>query len=85
MLWLLIDLIYNFDVAGKIWMDLYTRDWKVTSRHPKFQYLEFHEKKNWKAQRIKLDKYIESTVFNIRRLNCMCLFWRMLNKILMQL
>jgi hypothetical protein len=28
---LLIDLIYNFDIANIILMDMYIRDWKATS------------------------------------------------------
>jgi hypothetical protein len=42
---LLIDLIDNFDIANIIWMHLYIRDWKTTSRYPKFRYIEIWDKR----------------------------------------
>jgi hypothetical protein len=48
---LLIDLIYNFDIANLIWMDLNIWDWKATSRH-----VEIWDKGlSWKALRLKQD------------------------------
>ena len=38
---LLIDLIYNFDIANIILMDMYIRDSKATSRYPKFRHINF--------------------------------------------
>jgi hypothetical protein len=42
---LLIDLIDNLDIANIIWMHLYIRDWKTTSRYPKFRYIEIWDKR----------------------------------------
>jgi hypothetical protein len=43
---LLIDLIDNFDITNIIWMDLYVRDWKATSRYPKFRHIEIWDKRS---------------------------------------
>jgi hypothetical protein len=63
---LLVDLIYNFDIANLIWMDLNIWDWKATSRH-----VEIWDKGlSCKALRLKQDFRKISTEFNITRFNC---------------
>jgi hypothetical protein len=36
----LIDLIDNFGIMNIIWMDVYIRDWKASSRNLKFRHME---------------------------------------------
>ena len=55
---LLFALIDNFDITNIIWIYLYIRDWKVTSRSPKFQHIEIWDQRSklsWKTLSILRD------------------------------
>jgi hypothetical protein len=55
---LLIDIVDNFDIRNILWKDLYIKDWKATSRYPKFRHIEIWDKRSklsWRALSLKLD------------------------------
>ena len=55
---LFIDIVDNFDIRNILWKDLYIKDWKATSRYPKFRHIEIWDKRSklsWRALSLKLD------------------------------